>query len=107
MTDRKKRHQIAINQDSGVMEIIEVYKERLGMKSNEEVLAHFLPETDEEFFDHEWQSFKKRISKCIPDNNNRHHFLTSLEALFYIGIVNGNKVSSEFIDNFKEEFGDE
>lgn len=107
MNDRKKRHQIAINQESGVMEIIEAYKEKLDLKSNEEVLAHFLPATDEEFFDHEWQSFKKRILKCIPENNNRHHFLKSLEALFYIGIVNGNKVSLDFIEDFKEEFGDE
>ena len=104
---RKKQHHIVINADSGIMESLETYKKQLDLKSKEEVISHFLPKSDDEYFEYEWQIFRDRISKAIPGGNKRQNFLYSLEALFYIGIVNGNKVSLEFIEDFKKDFGDE
>ncbi len=103
---RKKQHHIVINDGSGIMESLEKYKNELDLKSKEEVISHFLPKSDDEYFEYEWQIFRDRISKAIPGGNKRQNFLYSLEALFYIGIVNGNKVSLEFIEDFKKDFGE-
>jgi predicted CopG family antitoxin len=101
-----KQHHITLRDDTNTLERIEFYKKKLNLKSFEDVIDHYIPKTETDFFLFEWENFKQLILKYIPENSSRREFLQSIEALYIIGIVNGNKVSCDFINNFIKEFGD-
>lgn len=106
MSERKsKQHHLVINENSDVLERIESLKTSLNLKSNEEVINHFIPKTDEDFFLHEWNKFKKSIYKCIPEDDPRTSFIQIIEAMYCMTVVSGKKIPDTFIDHFKKEFG--
>ena len=102
---KSKQHLVSLREDSGTYERLEGLKTKLGLKSFEDVIDHYTPKTETEFFEFEWELFKNNILKCIPEDSPRIEFLQSLEALYFIGIVNGKKVSNDFIDDLKKDFG--
>ena len=102
---KQNRKSIKIDPCGKTSELLEMYKEKMDLKSYEEVIHHFLPKSDQEFFEHKWNVFKQEILKCIPEESSRIDFLQAIEALYFVGIVNGNKVSPELINHFIEEFG--
>lgn len=103
MSNNRKTFQFSEN----LAVLLELYKKKLDYKTYEQVVEHFIPKSDFDFFETEWEIFKKNILKYIPENSKRIEFLQVIEALYFIGIVNGKKISSEFIDNLKNEFGED
>lgn len=106
MSSRKTgQYHITLKKNRDTYNRIDQLKCKLGKDSYEDVLDHYIPKTETEFFSMEWEIFKQGILKCIPDESPRTDFLQALEALYFVGIVNGNKVSPELINHFIEEFG--
>lgn len=103
MTKRKKRHHIVYNDDD-LKEKLADLKEKLGMNTNEELLNFFVSQTDDEILDKEWQGFKDIASRYIS-NDHRREFLSIMEAQFYIVIVNGDRISSEFNRQMMSKYG--
>ena len=102
---KRKQHHIVINEETDTLQRIEAYKRKLNLKSNQEVIDHFIPKTDVDFFEYEWELFKKTILKYIPEDSKRRDFLQTIEALYFIVIVNGNKISPKIIEHMKLEYG--
>lgn len=102
VSDQRKTYKFT--EDGEASNLIEFYKKKLGL-SAEEVVLNFLPKSDTDFFEHEWDVFKQSIIKCIPEDSPTHDFLIELERLYLIGIVGHNKIPFTIIEHIKTEYG--
>lgn len=102
---KHKRKSIKINPDGETSELLEIYKKKLGFDSYEKVIYHFLPKSDTEFFENEWNEFKNTISKCISEDSSTHNFLKQIESLYMIGIVTNKSIPWGILEHIKEEYG--
>lgn len=106
MNQRKnKQHHIALSNDTDTFERVELLKTKLNCKSLGDVIDHYIPKSETEFFEKEFEIFKQNIRVHIPENSQRNELLGYLEIFYLRGIVGGDKLLDVNIDTFKELFG--
>lgn len=106
MSENKRRqHHITLREDTDIFERIETLKCKLKLKTYGEVINHYIPKTDTEFFEREFKIFQQNIRRYIPEDSKRNELLGYLEIFYLRGIVGGEKLLDNNIDTFKELFG--